>query len=287
MVRQATIAKKRAFTTTGTLVSAVLAAMFMLAPAAQATPLSFSFSGTSGIPGGGAVSASGHLTLSPDPNAPPSCTASTPLPATAHCDPAGAQAITGANGTFFDASLGMSNVAITGVQPLNATWVIPRMSALPGTTQPLYQENLPISRSMLFTDDPNSPTASYDNLFYAGGSPLVCLVDVNGTLVPTYPFSGGFLDIYGVMFTLGNGDLLGLWSDGSPSGYVAPGAPDYGFNVLRWDAGLNAYTVLDGNFSGATASVPEPRFVWMLGAGLLGFLAWQRSAERKRLQRGA
>lgn len=286
MDRQATTAKKRAFTTTGTLASAVLAAMFMLAPAAQATPLSFSFSGTSGNPGGGAVSGYGHLVLSPDPNAPPSCTSSTPLPATAHCDPAGAQAITGADGTFFDANLGMSNVAITGVQPLNATWVIPGMSPVPPATTPLYQENLPISRSMLFTDDPNNPTASYDNLFYAGGSPLVCLVDVNGTLVPTYPFSGGFLDVYGVMFTLGNGDLLGLWSSGSPSGYVAPGARDYGFSVLTPLAG-GEYHIADYAFAGAVAAVPEPRFVWMLGAGLLGLLAWRRSAERKRLQTGA
>ncbi|MGH8116851.1 MAG: hypothetical protein ACREPJ_06045 [Rhodanobacteraceae bacterium] len=259
------------------LAGAVLAAMFTLAPAAQATPLSFSFSGN-----GGSVGGSGHLMLSPDPNAPPICTSSTPLPANAHCDPAGAQAITGADGTFFDAALGMFNVAITGVQPLNSTWVNPGTAPLPGTTQPLYQENLPISRSMLFTNDPNNPTASYDNLFYAGGSPLVCLVDVNGTLVPTYPFSGGFLDIYGVMFTLDNGDLLGLWSIGSPSGYVAPGATDYGFSVLTPLAG-GKYHVADYAFAGTAAAVPEPRFVWALGAGLLGLLAWRRSAEKKRL----
>lgn len=275
MVHQATTAKKRAFTTTGMLAAGVLAAMIMLAPAAQASPLSFSFSGN-----GGSVWGAGHLTLSPDPNAAPSCTASTPLPANAHCDPAGAQAITDADGTFSNAGLGMFNVAITGVQQLNTTWVNPRMSPLPGTDSPLYQENLPVSRSMLFTTD---ATASYDNLYYAGGSPLVCLVEVDGKLVATYPFSGGFLDIYGVMFTLDNGDLLGLWSNGSASGYVAPGAADYGFSVLR-PVTDGRYEVLDYAFGGVTASVPEPGFIWMFGAGLLGLFAWRRSSEKKRLQ---
>lgn len=277
MVHQTETAKKRAFTTAGMLAGSVLAAMLMLSPAAQATPLSFSFSGN-----GGSVQGSGHLTLSPDPNAAPSCTAATPLPVNAHCDPAGAQAITDADGTFSDASLGMVNVAITGVQPLNTTWVNPGMSPVPPTSAPLYQENLPVSRSMLFTNDVNNPTASYDNLYYASGSPLVCLVDVNGTLVPTYPFSGGFLDIYGVMFTLDNGNLLGLWSIGSASGYVAPGAPDYGFSVLAPVAD-GKYQILDYAFAGTVASVPEPGSIWMFGAGLLGLLAWRRSAEKKRL----
>jgi hypothetical protein len=278
MVHPSKTAKKRALTTTGMLTSGVLAAMIVLSPAAQATPLSFSFTGN-----GGSVFGSGHLTLSPDPNAAPSCTASTPLPANAHCDPAGAQAITDADGTFTNAGLGLFNVAITGVLPLNTTWVNPGMSPLPGTTTPLYQEDLPVSRSMLFTNDVNNPTASYDNLYYAGGSPLVCLVDVNGTLVPTYPFSGGFLDIYGAMFTLGNGDLLGLWSVGSPGGYVPPGAPDYGFSVLTPVAG-GQYQILDYAFAGTVASVPEPGSLWMLGAGMLGLLAWRRSAEKKRLR---
>lgn len=276
MAHQVATVKKRTFTTAGMLAGSVLAAMFMLAPAAQASPLSFSFSGS-----GGAVVGAGHLTLSPDPNAPPSCNTST-LPANAHCDPAGAQAITNASGTFSDANLGWANIAITGVQPLNTTWVNPGMSPVPPTTAPVYQENLPVSRSMLFTNDPNNPTASYDNLYYAGGSPLVCLVDVNGTLVPTYPFSGGFLDIYGVMFTLDNGNLLGLWSIGSAGGYVAPGAPDYGFSVLSPVAG-GQYQIMDYAFAGITAAVPEPPFIWMLGAGLLGLFVWRRSAEKKQL----
>lgn len=282
MVKKAATASKRLFTTTGMLTSAMLLAALVLAPAAQATPLSFSFSGTSGNPGGGAVSGYGYLTLSADPNAPPSCNSSTALPANAHCDPAGARAITGASGTFSDSNLGIT-ATIKGVQQLNSTWVNPGMSPLPGTTTPLYQENLPVSRSMLFTTDAGNPTASYDNLFYPGGSPLVCLVDVDGTLVPTYPLSGGFLDIYGVMFTLENGDLVGLWSTGSPSGYVAPGAPVYGFSVLSPAAGGN-YQILDYAFTGAVAAVPEPGLVWMFGAGLLGLLAWRRSIEKKRLQ---
>lgn len=278
MIHRFKAGKTREITTTGVLATGALAAMIMLSPTAQATPLSFSFSGN-----GGSVFGSGHLTLSPDPNAAPSCTAATPLPANAHCDPAGAQAITGASGTFTNAGLGLLNVAITGVQALNTTWVNPRMSPLPGTDSPLYQENLPVSRSMLFTNDVNNPTASYDNLYYAGGSPLVCLVDVDGTLVPTYPFSGGFLDIYGVMFTLGNGDLLGLWSDGNASGYMAAGEPGYGFSVLTPVAD-GKYQIMDYAFAGTVASVPEPGFIWMFGAGLLGLFAWRRSAEKKQHQ---
>lgn len=278
MAHSSKTAKKRAFKTAGMLASGVLAAMIMLSPAAQATPLSFSFDGN-----GGSVFGAGHLTLSPDPNAAPSCTASTPLPANAHCDPDGAQAITDADGVFTHVGLGLFDVAITGVLPLNATWVNPSMAPLPGTTMPLYQENLPVSRSMLFTNDVNNPSASYDNLYYANGSPLVCLIDVDGTLVPTYPFSGGFLDVYGVMFTLDNGDLLGLWSVGNASGYVAPGAPDYGFSVLTPVAD-GKYQILDYAFAGTVASVPEPGSLWLFGAGMLGLLAWRRSAEKKRLR---
>ena len=58
---------------------------------------------------------------------------------------------------------------------------------------------------------------SYDNLFYAGGNaPITCIG------VP----AGGFFDDYGVMFTLANGDLVDLYSNG----VAGPGV----YGVVVW-----------------------------------------------------
>jgi hypothetical protein len=258
---------------TGVLASGVLLALFTLVPLAQATPVGphFSFTGQN-------ANGNVHLTLSPDPNG-PGCTLSH---SNSHCDPVGAQAITGASGMVSDNAAGITNAMITGVQPLN--WVDPPTASIPPSTTPLYQENLLASYSGVPPFSSGVGVASYDNLFYAGDSPLVCLVDDNGNLIPTYPFSGGYFDIFGAMFTLDNGDLLGLWSDGSLSGHVSPGAADYGFSLLtKIDGG---YKVADSQFNGVVTSVPAPPFVWALGAGLLGLFVWRRAAEKKRLQAG-
>lgn len=164
-------------------------------------------------------------------------------------DPAGAQAITGAKGAF-------NGVAITGVRPLSPSGAMFPTESLPG--------------SFSFIAPPG---VSYDNLFYANGSPLVCLnLNPDGTTTPAYPFSGGFLDIFGVMFTLDNGDLLGLWSNG-----VTPGGLNYGFSLLTQVDG--AYIV--GPTGTITASVPEPDYLWLLGAGLVGLFAWRRVRETR------
>ena len=166
-------------------------------------------------------------------------------------DPTGAMAITNANGTFGSAT-------ITGVQPLNhAASMFPT-------------ESLPGSFSFIVP-----PGASYDNLYYADGSPVVCLnINPDGTTYATYPFSGGFLDIYGVMFTLNNGDLLSLWSNG-----ITPGGLTYGMSLLT-PLGTGGYSV---NSTGlATAAVPEPGFMWLFGAGVLGLFAWRRSVETRK-----
>jgi hypothetical protein len=117
---------------------------------------------------------------------------------------------------------------------------------------------------------------SYDNLFYVNGSPLICFVD--GTLV--YPFSGGFLDLMGVMFTLDNGDFLDLWSFGvTPPGFFGSswqGGLAYGMKLIQPNG--DSYTVLD--LGPSTASVPEPDFLWLFGAGALCLLAWRRSIEK-------
>ena len=101
----------------------------------------------------------------------------------------------------------------------------------------------------------------------------MCLAD-DGT--PLYPFFGGILDIFGVMFTLDNGDLLGLWSNGDVPGLGL----NYGYNVIRPTA--DGFELLGSQFEGvAVTAVPEPGALALLSTGLLGVFGWRRSAGRK------
>src|SRR6185312_5018520 len=254
--------KCRFFTATAML------AMFAFVPYAHSTPVRINFSGAAG---------SGYvdLTLTPDPDA---STSYQPTfnqsdadnhisPPLSPYDPAGAQHITGATGVFSD---GTNNMAITGVIPTS-----------PGVAP--AGETLPKSFSWLFAD---GTPHSYDNLFYADGSPLVC-----PPVGPTpYTFYGGFLDIFGAMFALDNGGVVGLWSDGVvPADAFGPGMPagagvTYGLSVFA--AADGGYALSSSQFAGVRASVPEPDFLWMFGAGVLGLFAWRRSAESRKASRG-
>lgn len=246
------------------LAAGAVLAMFAFGPNAHTTPVRINFSGAAG---------SGYvdLTLAPDPDASSSYQPtfsqsdadngiSPPLSA---YDPVGAQHIIGATGMF---SNGSSNVAITGV-----------VATSPGVAPP--GETLPKSFSWLFAD---GNSYSYDNLFYADGSPLVC-PPMGAT---PYTFYGGFLDIFGAMFVLDNGDVVGLWSDGVvPAGaFGTPAGLTYGLSVFTAtpDGG---YTLSSSQFAGVSANVPEPGFLWLFGAGVLGLFAWRRSAELKASRR--
>ncbi len=114
-------------------------------------------------------------------------------------DPSGAYAITNISGTFSDSKIGLINEPISGLVAINP--VSPANGA-------------PLSRSLSLFSVVNPPppdtAISYDNLFYPGGSPITC---------PGYPGAGGYLDVFGVMFTLENEDVVDLWSNGrSPTG---------------------------------------------------------------------
>lgn len=244
--------------------ASAMLAMFASVPCVHSTPVRINFSGAAG---------SGYvdLTLTPDPD---SSTSYQPTfnqsdadnnisPPLSPYDPAGAQHITGATGMF---STGAGNVAITGM-----------IATSPGIAPP--GETLPKSFSWLFAD---GTPHSYDNLFYANGSPLVC-----PPVGPTpYTFHGGFLDIFGAMFALDDGGVVGLWSDGVvPAGvFGTSGGVTYGMSVFAptVDGG---YTLSSDQFAGVRASVPEPDFLWMLGAGILALFAWRRSGESREASR--
>lgn len=170
------------------------------------------------------------------------------------------QAITHASGRF-------NGATITGVRAIDPA-------------PPPPGEVLPDSYSLFSIPEfGDHDGVSYSNLFYPTGSPLICLVD--GT--PLYPFSGGFLDIMGVMFALDNGDFVDLWSFGftNPDFFFEgwPGGLWYGMRIIQPNG--DGYEVLNlPPF--AHASVPEPDFFWLFGAALLGLFAWRRSAERRK-----
>ena len=149
--------------------------------------------------------------------------------------------ITAISGLFTDTNLGIVNATITGIVPIN--------HAAPEATNLLAPNDFSKFPVALGTMD---GSLSYDNLIYFGGSPQTA---------SDYPFHGGILDIYGLLFTINNGDVVNFWSNG-----ITPGTtlPDYGVAVAT------SATVLD--YNGGVAITPEPSTLLMLGTGLSGLI---------------
>jgi hypothetical protein len=172
-------------------------------------------------------------------------------------DPANALAVTNVMGTFSDAALGINGATITGLVATNP--------------QPHFDADytIPYSFSWYPGGSPTTPpeaVVSYDNLFYAGsGAPLTCLPT---PAEPTYP--GGYFDSYGVMFSLSNGDVVDMYSNGGDGG------PIYGVVVFSAANGPD-YT----SAGGLTLNVPEPS-TWammILGFASLGFAGYRASRK--------
>lgn len=111
-------------------------------------------------------------------------------------DPTNSLPITSITGTITDASDGDLNELVSSIVAINP---------VPGDPE------APHSFSVYSTTG-----NSYDNLYYVNDdSPVVCT---------GYPFSGGVLDIYGVAFTLDNGQFVNVWSNGV---YPEASGPSY------------------------------------------------------------
>lgn len=235
-----------------------------------------------GLGGDGNVSATGTLTFGSDPNAGPAfgnksknvVAVSSPYTGfVGIADPQSASLITNVTGAFSDKALGFSNVAITGLVANNylphfaPDWTIPYSFS--------YYQSVP--------GNPGT-WVSYDNLFYTNGSsPQTC------TLPPPGDY-GGYFDNYGVMFTLANGDVVDLYSNGDtlavssdpnqPAPPLSPAPYFYGVVVVS-SGGVDNYA----SASGLAFATPEPSTWAMLGLGFaaLGVVGCRKARRTRAL----
>jgi hypothetical protein len=163
--------------------------------------------------------------------------------------------VTAVSGTFSDSNNGLNivNAPIGSLVPIKHDTPEPTNLLAPNDfSRFAVSAGLPAANNGFLT---------YDNLFYPGGSPQTAT---------DYPAYGGFLDIYGVMFDIGGGKVVDLWSNGhfSPNGPI-----DYGAAVATADTALD--------YVGDVTVSPEPSAFVLLGSGLLGILVWRRRASRQ------
>ncbi len=225
------------------LAAGVAIAALALVPAAHANDIAFAFSGA-GVSGSILFSLVPNVSP-PDPN--PLC--GTPGNNPCRSDPTGADRIAGITGTFSAPGLGIFDAAITGLVP----------TAPANERDPVFDPLVPTSLS--FIDFPGGHL-TYNNLAFPDGSPIDC----------NYLFSGTFLDVYGTAFTIAGGDTVNIWGDGN-----------FSFGPLTYGVGVTDGTsLLDYQFSGIAASVPEPGSLALFGTFLLSTLLWRRGAAGSR-----
>ncbi len=163
--------------------------------------------------------------------------------------------VTGISGTFSDSNIGITGASITGLEPVNHATPEPGNTLAPNDfSRFAVASGLPAQSNGFIT---------YDNLFWPGGSPQT------GS---DYPFFGGFEDVYGLLFDLGNGQVVNFWSNGITPGAVSP---DYGVAVASSSTSLDYV-------GGGVSITPEPGTFGLLGTGLLGAVLRGRPAFLRR-----
>jgi len=230
---------------------ALIGAMAFCGTMAHAGQVTFGFSGGAD---GFLASGSGTLTIvpnvaPPDPN--PNC--GTVGNNACRTDPPGAFAITAITGmfSFSDPTHNISNASITGLVPISPA----------NEKDPVFDPLVPSSLSFISAVGAENDALSYNNLFFPDGSPIDC----------AFPFTGTFVDGFGMAFTVAGGYTVNLWGDGNLFG---PGTKTYGVGVTE-GSDLIAY-----QFAGVNAAtVPEPGAWALFGIGFLGMML----ASRKRL----
>lgn len=169
--------------------------------------------------------------------------------------PGQAYEVTGISGTFSDTNNGL-NIMNASAGPLEAlTYSTPEPD---NTVTPPHDFSRYAVASGLSAD---GNVLTFDNLYWPGGSPQTA---------DTYPPHGGFLDIYGLMFDIGNGQVVDIWSNGDSGSGV-----DYGVAVAT------SATALD-YVGGGVSITPEPGALGLIGGGLLGLATWRMRASRRR-----
>ena len=161
--------------------------------------------------------------------------------------------ITGVSGTFSDSNngLGIVNAMVVSLVPI--TYAAPDAT---NVLAPHDFSKFPVASGL---PPQTNGTLTYDNLFYPGGSPQTAT---------DYSPHGGFLDIYGLMFSIGDGKVINFWSNGASGN----GIVDYGVAVANSSVGLD---YVEG---GVAAAVPEPGSLLLLAGGLLLIRACRRLA---------
>ncbi len=229
---------------TGVSTAAALLAAMAFSPLAHADQFSFGFNGA-GFSGSGVFSAVPNISP-PDPD--PNC--GTPGNNACRSDPPGALMITAISGTFSNVANGISNAAITGLVPIHPA----------NERDPVFDPLVPTSLSFVdYGTPPTGGALTYNNLLFLDGSPIDC----------DYPFSGTYLDVFGVAFTVAGGYTADLWGDGDMPGL----GKTYGIRLI--DGSRELANAANG-LSMSVAPVPEPSTYALFAAGLLGLIAWRK-----------
>jgi PEP-CTERM motif len=171
--------------------------------------------------------------------------------------------ITSVSGTFSDATLGILNASITSLVPSSPT---PPLDVPPNLLAPNDFSHFAVATGL---PDESRGFITYDNLFWPDGAPPTA---------SAFDGAGGFLDIYGLLFTIGGTAPAGTVVDLFNNGVGAITHINYGgFGVVV----ATPETQLDRVSAGVTATVPEPSTWAMMILGFvgLGFAGYRTSRE--------